>query len=239
MSPHLVIPPLRLTRLQHQRRQIPTLPRSIRRSFQTQRSLPPQQLRLRHPHLIRQQKEAAPLDPAASDATAKVQLAAAFGTGAPTAPEPNILSGQSTQPKVDGFTGTHMQRIALDIPPGRNGLQPDLALEYNSQNTDDNIVGYGWRISVPFIQRLNKTGSQDLHNIPTFTSLIDGELATTTASTTLYRARVDDGSFRSYNFSGNSWAVHDKNGTRYLYGATGQAQQSTTTSSGLVYKMDA
>ena len=162
---------------------------------------------------------------------------AAFGTdGAPTDQAPNILSARTSNPKIDGYTGALTQRIALDVPPGRNGLQPDLALEYNSQATEDSVVGYGWRISIPYIQRLNKTGSQDLYNIPTFTSSIDGELSTTSASTTLYRARVDDGSYRSYNFSSNSWAVYDKNGTRYLYGATGQAQQSATSSTGLVYR---
>ncbi len=160
-----------------------------------------------------------------------------FGSdGTPTAPAPNILSAQTSLPRVDNFSGALTQRIKLDIPPGRNGLQPDLALEYNSQNTEDGIVGYGWRVSIPYIQRLNKTGSQAIYNIPTFTSSLEGELATTSASTTLFRARVDDGSFNSYNFSDNSWAVYDKKGTRYLYGATSQAQQSATTSSSLVYR---
>src|SRR5262249_7434666 len=70
------------------------------------------------------------------------------------------------------------QKVPLDIPPGRNGLQPDVSLQYNSQNTSDSIVGYGWTLSIPYIQRLNKTGSQDLYgNNPYFTSSIDGELA--------------------------------------------------------------
>jgi len=61
-------------------------------------------------------------------------------------------------PKTDGATGALTQTIRLDIPPGRNGVQPDLALKYNSQNAQDGIVGYGWTISIPYIQRLNKTG---------------------------------------------------------------------------------
>ena len=43
--------------------------------------------------------------------------------------------------------------LPLDIPPGRNGLQPDVTLDYNSQRTQDSIVGYGWQLSIPYIQR--------------------------------------------------------------------------------------
>jgi RHS repeat-associated protein len=52
------------------------------------------------------------------------------------------------------------------------------------------MVGYGWQLSIPYIQRLNKTGSQNLYgSTPYFTSSLDGELVngatTTSASTTL------------------------------------------------------
>src|SRR5262249_22718480 len=47
------------------------------------------------------------------------------------------------------------------------------------------IVGYGWSLSIPYIERLNKIGTQDLYgNTPYFTSSVDGELvlAPTTTS---------------------------------------------------------
>src|SRR5262245_49211153 len=97
----------------------------------------------------------------ASATLAPVQVAfAAFGGGAPTVPNSNVLTGQTEDAKIDGSTGAFTQRISLDIPPGRNGLQPDVALEYNSQNTKDGIVGYGWSLSIPYIERTNKTGSE-------------------------------------------------------------------------------
>jgi hypothetical protein len=73
-------------------------------------------------------------------------------------------------------------------------MQPDLSLIYNSRNTDqDSVVGYGWWLSIPYIERLNKTGSQDLYGSNAyFTSSLDGELAvasgtavTATASSTV------------------------------------------------------
>src|SRR5215475_13203656 len=100
---------------------------------------------------------------------------AAFGSGLPTVPNGNIFA-DSALPKVDGATGAFTQHIQLDIPPGRNGLQPDVALDYNSQNTTDGIVGYGWSLSIPYIERVNKTGIQNLYGAsPTFSSSIDGE----------------------------------------------------------------
>ena len=132
------------------------------------------------------------------------------------------------------MTGALVQRIPLDIPPGRNGLQPDLALQYNSQNNVDSIVGYGWSLSIPYIQRLNKTGSQNLYGSnPYYTSSLEGELAVSDAtSSTVYRAKIDNGDFTSYSFANNTWTVYDKHGTRYLYGASDQSRQfgsSTTT----------
>ena len=47
------------------------------------------------------------------------------------------------------------------------------------QRTQDSIVGYGWQLSIPYIQRLNKTGSQNLYSgtTPYYTSSLEGELA--------------------------------------------------------------
>jgi hypothetical protein len=160
-------------------------------------------------------------------------MGAGSGNISPTIPAPNVLSIQNAQPKVDGTSGALNFRIPLDIPPGRNGLQPDLALVYNSQNTQDGIAGYGWEISIPYISRLNKTGSNNLYNAAYFTSSLDGELATSSAG--VYRGRVDE-SRRTYSFSSNTWTVYDKNGTRYLFGSASQSQLAATTSPSNVYR---
>jgi hypothetical protein len=65
-----------------------------------------------------------------------------FADTLPTVPNMDVFTAATGAPKVDGPTGAFTQRIPLDIPPGRNGLQPDIALQYNSQNTEDGIVGY-------------------------------------------------------------------------------------------------
>src|SRR4029078_3972559 len=103
----------------------------------------------------------------------------------PTVFNPSVFNQFPEQQHIDGATGALTQQLPLDIPPGRNGLQPNVSLSYNSQNATDGIVGYGWTLSTPYIQRLNKTGSQNLYNASTtqyFTSSIEGELAATTAT---------------------------------------------------------
>jgi RHS repeat-associated protein len=110
--------------------------------------------------------------------------------------------------------------------------------------TDDSelhsIFGENWSISIPYIQRENKYGTEKLYNAspsPFFTSSIDGELATTTVTST-YAARVDNGDFRSYVFtsSSNQWLVTDKNGTQYKFGSSSSTRQDDPNNSADVYK---
>jgi Salmonella virulence plasmid 65kDa B protein len=110
---------------------------------------------------------------------------AAFGDGSPTVPNSSVFGTPTDDPKVDGATGAFTQKITLDIPPGRNGLQPDVSLDYNSRRTKESIVGYGWSLSVPYIERENKFGSQSIYATSTyFMSSIDGELAIATSTVT-------------------------------------------------------
>jgi concanavalin A-like lectin/glucanase superfamily protein/virulence plasmid B protein len=133
----------------------------------------------------------------------------------PTVLNPDVFSGQTT-PIVDGASGALTQHIPIDIPPGRNGLQPDLSLDYNSQNTaEDSIVGYGWSLSIPYIERLNKTGSQNLYGPNAyFTSSLDGELANLSTTTTSTSSSAASGVVSYWKFDGNSNdSVGSVNGT--------------------------
>jgi hypothetical protein len=153
----------------------------------------------------------------------------------PKISNPNLFTSHSSVPDIDQTTGAFVQRVPLDIPPGRNGLTPDLALVYNSQQLDDGIVGYGWSISLPYIERFNKTGIDRLYTDNYFTSSLGGELATTSTANE-YRHRFEDGRFIAYTFSGNSWIAYDKKGTKYTFGASTTAQLYATTSPSNVYR---
>jgi hypothetical protein len=45
------------------------------------------------------------------------------------------------------------------------------------------------------------------------------------ATSTSFRAKIDDGFFNWYTFSNNTWTVYDKKGTRYLYGSDDLGRQ--------------
>jgi hypothetical protein len=147
---------------------------------------------------------------------------ASFGDGTPTIPNPNVFT-ESDAPKIDGASGAFTQRIPLDIPPGRNGLQPDVTLDYNSQCTQDSMVGYGWQLSIPYIQRLNKIGSQNLYSSsPYFTSSFDGELANTSTTTSAMASstltnnltaywKMDESSGNASDATGNGYTLTNNN----------------------------
>lgn len=59
---------------------------------------------------------------------------------------------------VDAFVGSANASYSLTVPPGRSGLQPALGLYYNSGNLTVGMLGKGWDLDLPFIQRSTKHG---------------------------------------------------------------------------------
>ncbi len=124
----------------------------------------------------------------------------------------------------DETLGSFIYHHPLVLPPGRDGMQPELALTYNSANVQTTgIVGAGWSLSIPSIERVNKTGIEDLYDSTTFSSSLSGELlpvSLTDATHGTYGAKVETGSFLSYTYdsSSESWSVTDAQGTTYTFG---------------------
>jgi hypothetical protein len=85
--------------------------------------------------------------------------------------------------------------LTQSLPPGRNGLTPNLPLSYSSgQGSNVSTVGYGWDVSIPFIQRINRTGTDAMFGQYLFYSTMDGELSSTTPGSNMYGARFEKGS---------------------------------------------
>lgn len=154
-------------------------------------------------------------------------------SGAGTLPEPPYSSVQPVpasyqiKPDVDQSTGALTYRYPFTLPPGRNGMTPELSLAYNSQDRrDGSLVGFGWSISFPAIERQNLTGIRNLFTDEHFTSSLSGELVRTTAGETPnnFAARTDDGSFVRYTFTANAWTAKTKDGTTYSFGSTGASR---------------
>ncbi|MBI4992655.1 MAG: VCBS repeat-containing protein [Candidatus Magasanikbacteria bacterium] len=126
------------------------------------------------------------------------------------------------------------------IPPGRNGLQPDLKLRYNNQDEDQsNIAGYGWSFSIPYIQRLPKKGVDRLYDENYFYSSLSGEIvpiSLTDGVNGQYGAKVETGNFLNYALTNNKWVVTDKTGAVYTFGKDSSARQDDANNIDHAYK---
>lgn len=138
-------------------------------------------------------------------------------------------------PEIDKNTGALSYGYSIAVPPGRNNLQPDIALSYNSNLSDQNSAfGYGWAINIPYIQRLNKAGTDSLYSSNYFYSSLDGELSSVDG--TSYIARTENGQFNKYTFSNNQWTLTAKNGTQYKFGYEASSQQNDPNNINNIYK---
>ena len=165
------------------------------------------------------------------------QTSAAPGDADPSFVSQIQASQKSTQLKANESSGALNYDYPLQVPPGRNGLQPDLKLSYNSQNLDDgSIFGYGWTISIPYIQRKNTHGTDKLYSGTDFTSALSGDLVATNADNSRFIARTDDGGYLKYSLDSNqTWRAQSKQGVTYIFGATSGERQDDPTNPGHVY----
>ena len=136
------------------------------------------------------------------------------------------------------FTGSLSYEIDIVVPPGRNGLQPDIKVVYDSnENEVANIFGKSWGVNIPYIQRINRYGTDRLYGTTTpsyFYSSVSGELATT--STDTYSAKIDDGSFITYTFENDTWTAVDKLGTQYVYGSSTSSRLDNPNDSSQIFR---
>jgi RHS repeat-associated protein len=138
-----------------------------------------------------------------------------------------------SSPKVDKSSGALVQSYPFTLPQGINGLTPDLSLYYSSNATDNSsIVGYGWSVSIPSIERINKLGVENLYSKDYYAASDAGELASSSPTNTLtqgsYVAKNSRGEVVTYVFDNNIWTVQTKDGTTYKYGATDASRLSNS-----------
>ena len=132
------------------------------------------------------------------------------------------VSGSGTA-MPDLFTGTMSYSIPIEVPAGRKGMQPNLALTYHS-NSGNGWVGVGWDLEIGAIERSATNGvdySADKYILRMAGSAID----LISISTNSYRAKIE-GAFLNVNKianadgSPNYWVVYDKSGVKYTFGKT-------------------
>jgi YD repeat-containing protein len=158
-----------------------------------------------------------------------------------------------TPPVPDLFSGAAVYRYPLQAPPGRNGLQPDLALSYNSrridtlkdtEGADSGVVALGWSLDgIPEITRYHLIKECFDHvcvNVrEEFTLAIDGASydLRPAAAGQLCGQYFADGAPGLYverrnaacgngaaNQTTDHWIVRTPDGTLYRFGATPESE---------------
>ena len=151
----------------------------------------------------------------------------------------DILSAAST-PKVDTLqqSGAAVTRIPVQVPPGRLGLAPQLALAYNSY-ARNGWLGVGFGLDIGAIQRATKWGV-DYQGRDFSASLGGGAdelVARPDWGGSMYGARVES-AFTKYLFKGatDGWEAWLKDGRRLFFGSTAAARQDDPANPARVFK---
>jgi len=130
---------------------------------------------------------------------------------------------------VSQFSGSAGGTIPIVVPPGRNGIEPDLALTYNLSQKNG-WLGAGWDLDVGSIQRSTKRGVDYTKNdfvVNTNGSSIE-LVQRTDWGTGYYGAKIEN-SFTKYYFTGSKWIVTTKEGIKYFYGQDWASRQENGT----------
>ncbi|WP_339106882.1 SpvB/TcaC N-terminal domain-containing protein [Roseovarius rhodophyticola] len=137
----------------------------------------------------------------------------------------SLGSASLSAAEVNEASGGFSYDYDFGLPAGVNGHTPTLGLSYNNQAASDmQPTGYGFSLSIPYIEQINKFGSEAMFGASsTFWSSLSGELVADGGD---YVAKYEDGSFLEYTLSSNEWTTTDKSGTTYRFGSNAAAQQS-------------
>lgn len=118
-----------------------------------------------------------------------------------------------------GNDGALKYTYKIKLPNGRNGIQPNIDLQYNSNlKNNQNWLGYGWDIKIPKIERQNKNGVARLYTDNNFSSNIYGELELNSSlGANVYIAKKNDVSLAEFKKVGANFEVVDNTGKKYIY----------------------
>jgi len=134
---------------------------------------------------------------------------------------------------VDPFTGSATTSIPILVPPGRNGIQPNLQLTYSSAS-GNGWVGMGWKLDLGAIERSTRFGliynPSAVDNGKVFAMRLNGvssdivKLDPNSPSDPEYRAKVEGGFFRVRSLSTGGWEITDRKGVKYSLGISANAR---------------
>ncbi|MDT3281738.1 RHS repeat-associated core domain-containing protein [Shewanella scandinavica] len=170
------------------------------------------------------------------------RVSVADAGGSDTAPSDAVdLNAASVKGQAGVSGGQASYQIPIDLPPGRNGVQPSVSLSYNSQG-GNGILGVGWSLNAgSSISRCGATFAQDgftravTFNATTDRLCLDGQRLIAITGTygtgnTEYRTEMD--SFvkvvqhGNINDSNSRFTVYKPDGNSATYGTKPDSHSS-------------
>jgi len=142
----------------------------------------------------------------------------------------------------DLFTGTMSYSIPIEVPPGRKGMDPGIALTYRSSN-GNGLLGVGWELEVGSIQRSLKHGVQYEKD--------DYQFRKTGATSDLVKiGNSDSNNFQTKIEGGFTkltkkistidnrpyWEAIDKFGVKFTFGESSESRQDDPNNSDRIFK---
>ena len=124
---------------------------------------------------------------------------------------------------VDEATGSFGYGYPIVVPPGRNGFEPKLNLQYNHRrNNAKSYYGYGWDVEMPSIARWPVHGVDEMYDQYDFVLNLNGqhELVPIDAPNGygLYGKLVETDFLKIEFLPNDTWKAADTLGTVYSFG---------------------
>ncbi len=175
-------------------------------------------MRLRSPYLL-------PLALLLTAATARADTSATLATAINIPKGPASIEGFGRAYEVSPSSGLPSLRYPLEVPPGRTGHAPQLALHYHAGG-GAGVLGLGWSLDLPAIERSTRAGipRADGPEIWQLRHLGDSEELTET-SPGVYRQRIEQGApIVVRMLPGGAMSALATDGTGYLFGLADDAR---------------
>src|SRR5438093_9374480 len=135
---------------------------------------------------------------------------------------------------ADLFTGTATTSIPIEVPPGRNGMQPNLQLVYESAN-GNGWVGMGWKLELGTIERQTRFGVN--YSTNDYTMRLNGVSSDLVGiGSDEYRAKGEGAFLRIKKLPEGGWEVTDKKGTKYFFGQTAASRMADPADATRIFK---
>jgi RHS repeat-associated protein len=138
-------------------------------------------------------------------------------------------------PSADPVTGLATAMVPLEVPPGRHGLAPALALRYSSAGGPGN-AGLGFGLAIGSIERSTRLGPPRFDDTDTFVLNIDGgswDLLPVDAASTRFRTVLASGWLVErvrpgpWGLGSAQFVARDRDGRRYRFGSAAGAASTS------------